>query len=84
MTSHAYLTPTQLAALLEPPVDRSTVVRWCNAGRIPGAVKLGPRAWLIPADWRPDWPVTEGWPKGKPRKAAASDTPTDDSGATKG
>lgn len=29
-------------------VNAATIRRWCEAGKIAGAAKLGPRAWAIP------------------------------------
>ena len=62
------LTLTQAAARLGAPI--STVRWWAANGRIPGAVKAGPRAWLIP-----DPPVVTGGlkPRGRPRKERSND-----------
>jgi len=35
-------------ARYETPPARQTLYRWCQAGRIPGAVKTG--QWYVPAD----------------------------------
>lgn len=39
-------TPTDVAALVG--VTPTTVVNWCEAGRLPGAVKLPSERWRIP------------------------------------
>mgnify|MGYP000854762012 CR=1 FL=1 len=41
---------TVSAAAARWGVTPSLVRRWCREGRIRGAVRVGPRAWVIPAD----------------------------------
>ena len=44
---------TTAAAALRVGFSRAWVKRMAVLGRIPGAVKVGERAWLIPTDWQP-------------------------------
>lgn len=49
-------------------LHRTTVLRRCIAGKVPGAVRIG-RDWMVPAKTVLEPPGKGGWPKGKPRKA---------------
>lgn len=50
-------------------VDAATARRWCQEGKIKGAVRVG-RAWIIPEDAKPpatgDHPA--GWKRGQRRE----------------
>ncbi|MFW5397689.1 MAG: excisionase-like protein [Candidatus Accumulibacter regalis] len=40
---------TWAAARMDPPPSGQMLRRWCRAGKIPGAVRMG-REWRVPAD----------------------------------
>ena len=44
---------TTAAAATRTGFGRAWVKRMAVLGRIPGAVKLGERCWMIPTDWQP-------------------------------
>ena len=45
-----YLTPKQYGERLDPPVSQRRVNDMCNKGQIPGAIRIGGRAWAIPSN----------------------------------
>ena len=65
-----YLTTQQAAEALD--VDGSTVRRWCQAGKLPGATFVGEgrrKNWMIPADALVGVERDpRGWKRGRPRK----------------
>lgn len=52
MTGKRFISAAEAARRLD--VDKSTVARWCVAGKVPGAYRTVGGHWRIPAAWVAD------------------------------